>query len=60
MVKVRVHLGHVRLFYLRAARSLEELGWLQRYKPGHKVWERGEKLRDMMRGVSLKPLPFAE
>jgi negative regulator of sigma E activity len=48
------------LFYLRVALSLEELGWLQRDEPGHKVWERREKLRDMMRGVSFKPLPFVE
>ena len=37
--------------YLRAARSLEELGWLERDEPGHKVWYRGPKLRDVMRVV---------
>jgi DNA-binding IclR family transcriptional regulator len=39
--------------YQRAATSLEELDWLQRDSDGGKVWKRGPKLRDLMRGVPV-------
>lgn len=39
--------------YQRAATSLEDLGWLQRDSDGGKVWKRGPKLRDLMRGVPV-------